>query len=450
MMPNFIVCAVYLDYLYFFKQNIEKVEVNLKDLENCKKEFEAVLSYDDLVPHFDDAILKYKQKVQIPGFRKGKAPLQIVKKMYGDSIEYSALEDIANETFKNYVVENNIQLIGTGSLIDLDYKPKEKFTFKVEFEIIPEFTLENYKGFELSKINYVIDDSLAEDELKQIKLKMAQFELDGEALDEEYMITIDMQELDNTGSPIIGNSTKDMRIYLADKYLEKDFKSALKNIRENEEKTIETKNPKGEQMKVKITAKKIEKIVYPEMNIETLKKITGKDDIKTEEELLKFIKTELQSQYDEVSLSNLRDAAMKELVKSNDISVPNYYVNMILDDYYKDYQKKHTGHTHHKHLTEEEFKKENRADAIFNAKWYLIKDKFIEQEKIEVSDDDFKKFAEKNASMLNIPVEKLVEIYKNNADLKFRLLSNKVLDIIVENAKVTEVEEVKKLDTITE
>ena len=77
-------------------------------------------------------------------------------------------------------------------------------------------------------------------------------------------------------------------------------------------------------------------------------------------------------------------------------------------------------------------------------KWYLLKDKFIEQEKLEINDDDIKKFAEKNASMLNIPVDKLVEIYKANNELNSRLLSNKVLDMIIENATVNEVEEIKK------
>ena len=420
------------------------MDINIKDLVNCKKELEAVLTYEELTPHFEKAMIDYRKKVQIPGFRKGKAPIQIVKKMYGDSIEYSALEDIANNTFKDYIIENKIQIVGMGSLADMDYKPKEKFTFKVEFETLPEIILNDYKGFELTKTNYVIDDSLAEEEIKKIKLKMATNEIDGQALDDEYMVTIDLQETDKSGNPIIGNVSKDLRVYLGDKYLEKEFKVALSNIRENEEKLIDTINPKGDSVKFKATAKKIEKIIYPELNEENLKKITGKDDVKNEEELFAFIKKEIQSQYDEISSSNLRDAALKELVKSNDVNVPDHYVNLILDDFYKDYKKRHAGHTHHKILDEEEFKKENKADAIFNAKWYLLKDKFIEQEKLEINDDDIKKFAEKNASMLNIPVDKLVEIYKANNELNSRLLSNKVLDMIIENATVNEVEEIKK------
>ncbi|MCX6166244.1 MAG: trigger factor family protein [Ignavibacteriae bacterium] len=85
------------------------MEVNIKDLENCKKEFEATLSYEELTPHFEKAITKYRQKVQIPGFRKGKAPINMVKKMYGDSIEYSALEDITEEEFIKYIIENKIK-----------------------------------------------------------------------------------------------------------------------------------------------------------------------------------------------------------------------------------------------------------------------------------------------------------------------------------------------------
>jgi len=425
------------------------METNIKDLENCKKEFEATLSYEDLTPYFEKAIIKYKQKVQIPGFRKGKAPIGMVKKLYGDSIEYSALEDITEEIFIKYIADNKIKMIGKGVLKDIDYKPKESLLVKVEFEVMPEIIVENYKGIELNKTKFTVDESLVDEELVYLNLKNATYELDGQATDDEYMITFDSQELDDTENPVEGKYEKDIRIYLGSKHLEKDYKKGLKKIRENEEKVIEVTNPQTkEKKKIKIKATKIEKIIKPEMNEETFKKFTNRDDIKTEEEMRIAVKEEIQKAYDNVSNQKMKDAALGEVVKANDFPVPDYYVEMILEDFVKEHRHKHGKHDHMKDFNEEEFKKQHRADAIFNTKWFLIKDKIIEMEKIEITDDDYKKAVGDSAKRFNIPEEKLIEIYKGNEDMKSQILSDKVLDFIVKNANVTETEEVKKSEDL--
>lgn len=425
------------------------MEINIKDLENCKKEFEATLSYEELTPHFEKAIAKYRQKVQIPGFRKGKAPLNMVKKLYGDSIEYSALEDITEEIFLKYITENSVKMIGKGTLKDIDYKPKEKLLVKVEFEVAPEIVLENYKNLDLTRTKYIVDDSLIDEELVYMNLKYAQYEIDGQAMDDEYMVTFDSQEVDSANNPIIGNSQKDIRVYLGSRHLEKDYKEGLEGIRENEERIITVKNPaNNESQRLQIKATKIEKIIRPEMNEETFKKFTNRDDVKSEEELRNVIKEEIQKAYDNVSDKKLKDVALGELIKSNDIPVPDFFVNAILDDYVHQHKHQHEKHDHMKEFNEEDFRKEHRADAIFNAKWYMIKEKIVELEKIELNDDDYIKAVEESAKRYNIPADKLIEVYKANDDFKGQLLADKVLDFIIKNSNVQEVEEVKKAEDI--
>lgn len=425
------------------------MDVNIKDLENCRKEFEATLSYEELTPHFEKAIVKYRQKVQIPGFRKGKAPISMVKKLYGDSIEYSALEDITEEVFIKYIIENKIKLIGKGTLKDLDYKPKEQLLMKVEFEVAPEIILDNYKNLDLTKTKYEVDDSLVDEELTYLNLKYANYEIDGQATDDEYMVTFDTQEVDDAGNVLVGKTEKDIRIYLGSKHLEKDYKKGLEGIRENEERIIEVTNPtNNEKKKLQVKCTKVEKIIKPEMNEETFKKFTNRDDVKTDEEMRKVIKEEIEKAYENVSTQRLKDATLGELIKSNDIIVPDFYVNTILDDYVKEHKKRHGKHDHMKEFNEEEFRKQHRADAIFNTKWYLMKERIVELEKIELTDEDYKKVAEDNAKRYNIPSDKLIEVYKSNEDMKSQLLADKVLDFIIKNSNVTEVIETKKAENL--
>jgi trigger factor len=425
------------------------METNIKDLGNCKKEFEATISYEELIPQFENAIIKYRQKVQIPGFRKGKAPLSMVKKLYGDSIEYTSLEEITEELFKNYIEENKIRMIGKGVLKDMDYKPKESLLVKVEFEVIPEVVVENYKNLDLTRTKFIVDESLVDEELIYMNLKFAQYEIDGQAMDDEYMITFDTQEVDDTGNVIVGKTEKDIRIYLGSKHLEKDYKEGLKGIRENEERIIEVTNPANqEKKKLQIKCTKIEKIVKPEMNEETYKKFTGREDIKTEEEMRKVIKEEIQKAYDNVSNQRLKDSVLGEIIKANEILVPDFYVNLILDDFVKEHKHKHGKHDHMKEFNEEEFRQQQRPNAIFNTKWFLIKEKIVELEKIELIDEDYNKLAEDSAKRYNIPADKLIEVYKANEDIKSQLLADKVLDFIIKNSNVSEVEEIKKAEDI--
>ena len=418
------------------------MDINLIESENCKRELEAKLTYEELAPHFEKAVIDYRKKVQIPGFRKGKAPVAMIKKIYGDAIEYSALEDIANEVFRNYLIENKIPIVGSGTITDLDYKPKESLTVKVSFEIIPEVVLTNVKRIELTRTKYVIDESLVDEELQFMKFKNATFELDGQALDDEYMVTIDTVELDDSDNPKEGKEEKNLRFYLNSDYLSKEYRTALKNIKENEERELDSKDKEGNPVKLRVKCTKIEKVIYPEMNEENFKKFTGKEDIKTEEELRNHLREEISKAYNEHGEQEIRNKAVSEIVKQNEVLLPDRYVDSILDDYFKSYKEEHKGHGHD--INEEEFRKSNRGDAVFTGKWFLIKEKLIEQEKIEITDEDIMKFAEKNSAMYGLPADKLFEFYKENPDVRNSVLNNKVVDFLIENAKLTEVEEVKK------
>ena len=422
------------------------MDLKLKDLDGCKKEFDATLTYEDLKPHFEKALQKYRQKVTIPGFRKGKAPLKMIERQYGESIEYSALEDIANEVFKKYILDKKVEILDVGRLKDMDYKPKEKFTFQIEFEVRPEVVVENYKNIELTRTVNEIDDSIVEEEIQNLRMRFAQYEIDGQALDNEYRLTVDIQNLDDGGNIIIGESQKDVPVYLGDKNMFPEFKEGLKNIKEEEQRIIETKGKDDKPKKVQMTCKKVEKIVYPELNEEFFKKVSNKDEIKTEKEFRDFVRKDIETAYKDVSERAFRDDVIHELVKLNDVQVPELIVNNVLDNYVQHYKEQFPKNYNFKDFKEDEFRKQKRAEAIVQAKWFLIREKLIEIEKFEVTDDDYKKIAEENSGKYNIPVDKLIETYKKSDELTNQILSNKVMDFLIENANVKEKKEVRKAE----
>ncbi|MBS1552488.1 MAG: trigger factor [Bacteroidetes bacterium] len=424
------------------------MEIKQNDIDKSKRSIEAELSYEELTPHFDRAAVEYKKKAMIPGFRKGKAPLNMIKKLYGNGLEYNALEDIANDVFYKYISDNNVQILGKGAITDMDYKPKEKLNFKIEFEVMPEIKIDKFKGLELRKVKYEIDNSLVEDEIQYHKFRNATHETDGIASDNDYIITVDLQNLDESGNILIGQSQKDLRIYLGNEEIYPEFKEGFKGIKEGEVRIINSKNAEGGPKKVQVTCTKVEKIIYPEMNEEFFKKVTGKDGLKTTEEFKAEIKGELEKIYDGISERKLRADTISEMIKENEVEAPDIYVNFILNSMVDDLKHQYPKHELPKDFNAEEFKKEKKVDAIIQAKWFLIREKLIETEKITVSEEDYKKIAEENSAKYNIPEDKLIESYKDNEDVKMKIMNDKVLDLIIENAKINEVTELKTKDKI--
>ena len=419
------------------------MDIKLNDKENSRKELEATLTYEELTPYFDKAVENYRKKVSIPGFRKGKAPLNMIRKLYGEGIEYSAIEDIAGEVFFKYITDNKLDVISKGAITDIDYKPKEKLDFKVEFDVMPDVKIDKYKGLKLKKQTNKIDDSLVDDEINYHKFKGATYELDGVASDDDYMITIDLQNLDESGNILIGQSQKDLKVYLGNPEIYPEFKEGMKGIKEGETRIIDSKNAEGEPKKVQISCTKVEKIIYPEMNTEFFKSVTGKDDIKTEEEFRSEIKNELQKIYDGISDRQLKSDVVNEMIKENDVPAPERYIEVILDSMVEDYKSRYKGKKIPADFIETEFRNEKRVDAILQAKWFLIRDKIIEMEKIEADEESYRKIAEEFSGRFNIPADKLIEAYKGNEDIKMRILNDKVLDIIINNAELEEILELR-------
>lgn len=412
------------------------MEFKTNKLDKCNQEVEFDLTYSDLTPYFDKALKQYRDKATIQGFRKGKAPLSLLKKMYGEAVEYGALEQIANDVFKDYLKNNNINPLGEGVLLDIKYDPQQALKFKVQYETKPEIENLKYKDFEVTKIIYPVDDHIIDDEIYYLRSKNCTYEIASEALDEDYLITLDVHKLDENEIEIIGQHEKDVKFYLNDAQLGKELKEQLKSFKVNEEKILRIRNnDKTEKYRAKAT--KIEKIILPDLNDDFYKKVSKKD-VKDENEFRQFIKEDLERIYKNMSEQDLKNNVISELIKLNDIEVPNVLVENILDSYIEEVKRQNAKRELPLDFNIEEYRKTRKADAILQVKWYLIRDKIIELEKLEVSGEDLKSVIKADSEKYGIEEEKLKKLYEKNRDVSYRILDDKVMDLLESNARIKE------------
>ena len=114
------------------------METKINVISEAENELEVSLSYDEILPEIEEAYKEERKNISMPGFRKGKVPTSMLKKMYGEAIEYKASEKIANSKFWNIVDEMGLKPISTPQLVDIDYDFGKKLSFKIKYEVMPQ------------------------------------------------------------------------------------------------------------------------------------------------------------------------------------------------------------------------------------------------------------------------------------------------------------------------
>ncbi|MCS7229032.1 MAG: trigger factor [Candidatus Kryptonium sp.] len=412
------------------------MELNITKLSGTEQEAEVKLDWNELEPYFEEAYKKFRAKAEIKGFRKGKAPMELIKRQFGEQIEYEALDDVVNNVYQNLVKDKKIEPVGTPELVDIDYKRGESLTFKIKYEIIPDFQISNYEGLEIEKIVHTVDDKEVENEIKRLLIANASYEEADEVKGELYRVTVDLQGVDQNNLPVLGKRSEDVVIDLDDDSVVKNLRERLLRAKKGDEFTIEiTIDNKPE--KVRVFVKKIEKKILPELNDEFASKVTG-GKVNSVNELKDHLKTELQKWWDEYSDIKFYDNIIIEIVRTNDFPVPESLVEDFIRSMLDEEKSKYPDGKLPENFDEQLFRQKKKADAVFSAKWYIIKNKIAQIEGIELTDEDFEKLAEEDSAEIGIEKEKLLSFYKSSEHIREKILNRKVLRFLKDKVKVVE------------
>ena len=421
------------------------MEVTVQSLSDVLCAAEITATSEDLAPHFNKAYLQYRKKIEIRGFRKGKAPLDIVKKLYGDMIENDSLQEIATEFYRQAVREKELKPIGEPILVDMDYKHGENFRCKIQFDVRPQIVIKEYKGIEVEKIIHTVTDDEVEKELVRLRRIHATMEEVETVTSPEHIVTVTLQDMDGTGVAIVGKKSENIRFYLADEQLEQPFKDALREARKNGDYSVKFEhNHDGHSHTVntQIMVKKIEKVTLPVMDDAFVAKIT-KNKFTSIETLRSNIKEEIIAYWKEKNERQVINSLTAEIIRRHEFQVPESLIRSVLDGLLEDVKNEYPDKRLPSEFDHEKFKEENRAYAIYQAKWALLREELIKAETVTVSDEDLEKLAEEESAKIKIPKDRLMNYYKSSDQIKDRLVGDKLLKLLISSAKIKEIPEKK-------
>lgn len=420
------------------------METKVNVLSDSEHELEVKLEYSEIKSDIEEAYKKERKTISMPGFRKGKVPIPMLKKVYGEAIEYKASEDIANKKYWDVVKEKDLKPISMPQMTDLDFQMSEYLSFKVKYEVKPKIEVKDYKNLEIEKPVFKVRDEDIETEVKNMLKSKAIFELVDRIEGENNRITVDLQRIDKDGKEMEGGRSENMVIDLSDPKVNESIKKNCQNKKTGEEfefsftdKHMHGDHEHEEEFIYTAVIKKVEEIKMPEITEELIEQLSGKK-AKTENELKDFTKSNYEKYYSDQSERIFENSLLNEIVKNNEFDPPKGYVENILARMIE--TEKQNAQQYNQPIPDENVLRENlNSKAEWNAKWQIIMESIAETEKIEVTDQDLEEVAKEEAEKVGIPMEKLVKYYKDS-NRKESMVEEKVFEFLKANTKIKEVD----------
>ncbi|MFI5252233.1 MAG: trigger factor [Bacteroidota bacterium] len=429
----------YIEERYIF------LEFSVTDTNDVVKEVTVRATAPELQPMFEEAYKTKQGEIEIKGFRKGHAPLGMVKKLYGESIEYDSLSEIANDYFKKFIEERSINPLGEPTLLDMNYKRGEELTFKVKYEIKPVVTLKEYKGLNLTKVIHKVTDEEIEEEIQTLRKRNSALSPADNVTDDAFIVTVDVQELDESGTPIIGKRNQGMKIDLSDANIFPEVKSAMQGVAVHDVRrtSFETRHDDHiHKHNLELTVKSVEKNVLPELTDEFVKKIT-KDKVGTVEEFRKKMRTDLEEDWENMSDRRLTDELMDEIIRRHEITVPEALIKNVTTSQIESLANQYPNKKLPPEFDEEKYRTEYRPDAVWQVKWFLIREQIINAENITAQDADLEERAALDSMKMGIDKERLIAFYKTSDQVKDSIVSSKLTTFLKSQSIITETEDIE-------
>jgi len=418
------------------------VEVNTKTITKTKEGAEITATAEEIKPHFDKVQDDFRSKAEIKGFRKGKAPLSLIKKMYKDAIESEAINEIVNHFFGQAISEHKLQPVGDPVLKNVDYKPDGDFTFSVEYEVIPEIELQDYKNIEVEKPVQHVTDDMVERELESLRLNYATRSEVESVTDTYHSLTVDIQELDDQGMAIIGKRSQDQVINLFDERYEQDLVTPLLSAEKDGEYVVKYSHDHGEHkhdVHIKVAVKKIEKVTLPELTDELVKE-KFKDKFESVEQLREDVRNQIQTIFEQESTRTVRNRIADEIVKLHDFPIPEALILKVFDQMIEDVKNRMPEKKLPPDFDRHAFEAEYYTQAEWQAKWSVLREKLFETENITVEDSDIEERAEIDAAQYGVGKDQVLNLYKSNHQIFDSIMHQKLMDALESYATIVEKE----------
>ena len=422
-------------------------------IEKTDKNNELKLEFTIEAAKFDEGMKKVYAKsakyFNIPGFRKGKAPMAMVEKQYGVEIFYEdTFNEIVPEEYERELKENNIEAVSRPDIEVKQIGKGQDLIFTAIVQTKPEIKLGKYKGIQLNKIEYNVKDEDIEHELGHMAERNSRLvTVEDRAVENGDITVIDFEGFVD-GKAFEGGKAENHELTIGSNTFIPGFEEQIIGMKIGEDKDINVKFPeeyfseelKGKDAVFKIKLHEIKKKELPELNDDFAKDTSEFDTL---DELKASIKEKLETENANKAKYEMEDAAVKAVTDAAEVERPSGMIETEIDNAVKDIETRlsYQGMQLEQYLqmmgkTMEEFRKEYEEQAKISVKTRLTLEAITKAESIEASEEDVNAKLEEMAAMYGKKSEELKENEQFMTYIKDSLKNEAVVRFIIDNAKI--------------
>jgi len=415
------------------------MKIDLNIVNEFTRELKIELQWDELKSDFDKSIKKFSKKIKMPGFRPGKTPKARLLKQFQQNIEADFMEDNFQKYYLSAINQEKLLPVNKAEITDVDFKMDEQFSFKAKFEVEPKIVLPELKKntLKVQKTQYIHDKKDIDDAIHQLRKTNASMKVIEEGAEEGDYLVCDLQKLDESGVPIIGKNFQKQYLRVGNGSFTDNQKDKLIGLKKGEKTRLKLPiNKEGSEADYELTIQNIERELLPELDEKFIKSINP--DLKSVEDLTSDVENKIKENFEERSKTAFERDLSDALIKLVNPSFSPSMVSNYMDNLVEDVKKQNNGEP----LDEDKVREHYKAVAERNIKWYSIRKKIIEDQKINISKDDIDSEINRLVEVSPKSENEIRTFYKKPSSrkrLEDDLTELKIMDYLKKFSKVKEV-----------
>ncbi|HKG12196.1 MAG TPA: trigger factor [Pyrinomonadaceae bacterium] len=434
------------------------MKTEVVDASETRKELKIEIEAEEVRAEFERVTQEYARAATVPGFRKGNAPVSVVRTRFKKDIQGDVLKRLVPEAVEHAITESGLNVIGQPD-VHLDNEGLDKFgqeaiSLHAHVEVMPDVALGEYKGLEAARRTRPVNDEEVERVIENLREASASLQpVEDRASEEGDTVTVDIQGRYVEPPEDEDINVSDVDIVLGGEGVLHEFTEQLKGVRPDEAKTFTVAYPAdfnaqglaGKTVEYTATVTAVRRKETPELDDEWVTSL-GEEEVGNVEQLRARVRENLSKNAEHESEHRLRDEVLSALIERHRFEVPetivSYQANQILQSMIRDMMSRGMD-PRTQEINWEAMREMVRDRAGDDVRGSMLLERVAEAENIDVTDEEVEAEIQSMAEGSRQSVEQVrAALTKQGGERSIadRLRNRKALDFLVQNAKVREEE----------
>lgn len=391
----------------------------------------------------ESELKKLQQETAMPGFRKGKTPMSLIRQRFAKAIEVDVMRKRLGDYYEQALKEAGIpEPVAPPDIEIQQFETGKPLIFKAVVDVQPPVELAGYEGLTVVRERVEVGETEVDEQIQRLREDQAVISDDDKPAGQDSLIEADLQELDAGMLPVIGHKREGVLIDL--NRGSADLRNAIVGVKTGETRNVMVPRQPSQVHEEKkfdrlqVSVKSVKHKELPEINDEFAQSLNP--ELAGVAGLREAIKKNLQIEVDGLSYQRMSHLLVHQIVDNTRLDVPESMLNNYLDRIVADV-KRRGQQSGSAPVDEVAVRERYRSNALWDLRWYLIRKAIADKEGLKVGEDDVQTELERIATASGKKLKMVQAMYadeKKRSQIEEDLLERKILQLLVSKARVIE------------